>query len=258
MDTDVRREAEVIRQVRESDNDIESHLLRSQPATTAPSPNLDPANAGLLDCLDDIAGDEMIGTGLSRSRRLSSSFSNQAMKNSAGAGFWNTFDERMRTPPPASFLRSSSSAISDEMNMDTPASSIMSTTPQQHHMPQQARRSRSSTPQPPSMAAEFTRKIGKRRRDDDLDPYCFKRRAVSPGVSLQNSPILPPSPAQREAGWWALQSKGTRELPGGHVAGERINSGGSSVGSGSLGPSKRIGLQGMNDTNDGLMNMSIE
>lgn len=257
MDTDVKREAEVIRQVRESDNDIESHLLRSQPATTAPSPNLVPANAGLLDCLDDVAGEEMIGTGVSRLRRPSSSFSSQVIKNSAGAGFWNTFDERMRTPPPATFLRSSSSGISDEMNVDTPASSVMSTTPQQYHMPQQASRSRSSTPQPPSMASEFTRKIGKRRRDDDLDPYCFKRRAVSPGVSLQNSPILPPSPAQREAGWWALQSKVNREVPGGHVAGERINSGGG-VGSGSLGPPKRIGLQGMNDTNDGLMNMSIE
>lgn len=50
-----------------------------------------------------------------------------------------------------------------------------------------------------------------------------------------------------------------------HVIGERVSSGGSSSstngtgpGPGTPGPSKRVGFQGMSDTNDGLMNMSIE
>ena len=77
-------------------------------------------------------------------------------------------------------------------------------------------------------------------RDDDFDPNYFKRRAVSPGLSVQNSPVLPQSP-----GWWGTPK---RE--------ERISSNGS-AGSGT-GTGKRIGMQGMNDTNDGLMNMSIE
>ena len=252
IDTEVRREAEVVRQVRESDNDTESHVLRSQPTTSASSPTLLPAPSGIL---DDVPEDTM-STDMILDRRPSHSFTHQALKNSAGMEFWNSFDERMRTPPPTGFPRGSSSSMSDEMNMDTPASSIISTTPQQHHsILQQHSRSRSSTPQPPSLAAEFTRKIGKRRRDDDLDPYSFKRRAVSPGVSLQNSPILPPSPAQRENVWWAMQSKTNREVPNGHVAGERLNNGSNTN---SLCPPKRIGFQGMCDTNDGLMNMSIE
>ena len=54
-----------------------------------------------------------------------------------------------------------------------------------------------------------------------------------------------------------MSSKSSRETPAGHVNGERLNSGGS-ISSGSGGLGKRVGLQGMTDTNDGLMNMSIE
>lgn len=47
-----------------------------------------------------------------------------------------------------------------------------------------------------------------------------------------------------------------------HVIGERVSSGGSSSstgpGPGTPGLSKRVGFHGMSDTNDGLMNMSIE
>lgn len=197
---------------------------------------------------------------VAQQRRPSSSFTQQAIRNSAGTDFWNRFDERMRTPPPSLSMRGSSSGISDEMMMDTPALSMPSMTPQQHslaHFPSSSR-SRSSTPQPPLAATEVSTRIqlGKRRRDDDLDPNMFKRRAVSPGVSLQNSPVLPPSPAQRDSGWWAMKSN--RELSTGQVGGERVNSGTSSNGSSHLGPPKRIGFQGMSDTNDGLMNMSIE
>ena len=251
VDTEVKREAEVIRQVRESDNDLDSHLLPSHQTTGATSPTL--ISIPSLSSLDNTPSDEVIAADSQEEKSSSSIFTHQVVKNSAGPDYWNSFDERMRTPPPAGFLRGSSSSTGEEMNVDTPASSVQSMTPQHHYVnTQQINRSRSSTPQPPSMATEFTRKIGKRRRDDDLDPHCFKRRAVSPGVSLQNSPILPSSPAQRESGWWTTQSKANRETPCGHVAGERVNSSGSGNGL------KRVGMQGMNDTNDGLMNMSIE
>ncbi|EPE02990.1 hypothetical protein F503_08867 [Ophiostoma piceae UAMH 11346] len=53
-------------------------------------------------------------------------------------------------------------------------------------------------------AAEITRRINsKRRRDDDsdLDPMSFKRRAVSPSISVHNSPIMQ-SPLQRDVLSW--------------------------------------------------------
>lgn len=96
-------------------------------------------------------------------------------------------------------------------------------------------------------------KGNKRLREDDLDPNYFKRRAVSPGLSVQNSPVLPQSP-----GWWGTP-KSSRELstvPGG---GDRVSSNGSNGSVNSTpGPPKRVGVQGLIDTNDGLMNMSIE
>lgn len=162
--------------------------------------------------------------------------------------------------PPISIPGGSSSGISDDISMDTPLSSLQSSTP--HPEPLRSHQflgSRSSTPQPLTCLIDATRKGNKRMRDDDFDPNYLKRRAVSPGMSLQNSPILPQSPLQRESGWWGVQSKGARETPSVQVRGERIGSGGSvSSTNASVGPSKRVGMQGMNDTHDGLMNMSIE
>lgn len=90
-------------------------------------------------------------------------------------------------------------------------------------------------------------------RDDDFDPNYFKRRAVSPGLSVSNSPILPQSP-----GWWGTPKRSDRDVSC-ISATERANSNGNagSVGGGGAGL-RRVGFQGMNDTNDGLMNMSIE
>ena len=196
---------------------------------------------------------------LSASRRSSSStFTQHAIKNSAGLGFWNNFDDRIRTPPPAG-ARENSSGISDDVPMDTPQSSVFSTNLQQN-IAKNTSESRSSTPQIPATTSETMRKGNKRMREDDFDPHFFKRRAVSPGMSLQNSPILPQSPLQRDGGWSSVQPKYSRDAPGSQAASERISSGGS-VSSGSAAqaiPSKRVGFQGMSDTNDGLMNMSIE
>ena len=145
--------------------------------------------------------------------------------------------------------------------MDTPQSSIVSSTPQPGTFKAaNGSDSRSITPQISHNSGDSLRKGNKRMRDDDFDPYFFKRRAVSPGLSLQNSPILPQSPLQRDGGWWGMQSKHGRETPGPQPVGDRISSGGSASSGNGAPPvsGKRVGLQGMSDTNDGLMNMSIE
>ncbi|MCJ1449989.1 hypothetical protein MMC28_000317 [Mycoblastus sanguinarius] len=253
IDTEFRREAEVLRQVRGSDVDADLNLHPSQPNTTASSPNIPAATAGLEHIPEDVS---MSGEG-SRTRRSSSAFTSQAIRNSGGPTFWNNFDERMRTPPPPVIPRDSSSGISDDVNMDTPISSIQSTTPQQHPVkPSLSPESLSSTVQPPAAVFEVPRKGNKRMRDDDFDPNYFKRRAVSPGLSLQNSPVLPQSPLQRDGSWWGTP-KSNREVPSVHVSGERVSSNGS-TGSVTGTGGKRVGLQGMTDTHDGLMNMSIE
>ena len=192
------------------------------------------------------------------SRRSSSVFSHQAIRNSGGPTFWNNFDERMRTPPPPVIPRESSSGVSDDMNMDIQVGSLQSSTSHQTTArPSISQESLVSTT--PIAVFEMPKKgNNKRMRDDDFDPNYFKRRAVSPGLSLQNSPVLPQSPLQRDGGWWGTP-KSNREVPSVHVSGDRVSSTGSNGSmNGSGGPLKRVGLQGMTDTHDGLMNMSIE
>ena len=194
----------------------------------------------------------------SASRRSSSAFSHQALRNSAGPGFWHQFDDRrMRTPPPLLVPCGSSSGVSDDISMDNPMSSIQSTTPHQHPIKQhQALDSLPSMNQYIPALTDIPRKGNKRIRDDDFDPHYFKRRAVSPGMSLQNSPIMPQSP---QGGWWNQAQKSTRESPHAQVLGERVSSGGSSSSTGPLaGTPKRIGLQGMTDTHDAIMKMNLD
>lgn len=253
IDTEVKREAEVVRQVRENEGDDMSLQMLSQPTTTASSPNI-LATTGPSESLEDIPEDITMGSE-SASRRSSSAFSHSALRNSGGLGFWSTLDERgMRTPPPPlSAPRRSSSGISDDISMDTPLQS--SSTPQLASKRVPSSDSQASTPQVPTLL-DPPRKGNKRLRDDDLDPHYFKRRAVSPGMSLQNSPVLPQSP---QGGWWGLPAKPNRDAPNVQVLGERVsNGGGTGSVSGTGGTPKRVGLQGMNDTHDGLMNMSIE
>jgi hypothetical protein len=139
-------------------------------------------------------------------------------------------------------------------------------------------------PYPPS-AAEGLRKANKRRRDDDLDTFSLKRRAVSPGVSVQNSPVLAQSPGaggrergsvdlwghmaaaaaaaqqqQQGQGQGQSQPKLSREgsIVSGRAASERSNSVSSVVASTpQLGP-KRIGLQGMTDMQGLTEKMTLE
>ncbi|KAF5967403.1 hypothetical protein FBULB1_11233 [Fusarium bulbicola] len=249
-ESEFRREAEVVKQVRDCDMELEPRIpqsnLESTQSTTAPSsPNLT-QQEGLNDVPeDDIMGDISMG--------LSSSFKQHAIKNSKGKTFWDTFSESSSTggarttPPPAAFLpRGSSSGISEDVAMDSP--SVGGAT--------------NGVTQPPT-AAEITRRINsKRRRDDDFDPVSFKRRAVSPGMSVHNSPVMQ-SPLQRDGMSWGSRPGSN----GGDKAGSSApseagstpgNLSGSSSAAGRLNSKGRVGFQGMIDTHDGIMRMSIE
>ncbi|KAI0026082.1 hypothetical protein F4780DRAFT_5769 [Xylariomycetidae sp. FL0641] len=291
VDCEVRREAEVIRQVRESDVDLEPRVSSGPPApidianaSTAPSsPTLGPNQEGL----DDVPEDDMMTDSV-----MSSSFKQQVMKNSKGKNFWETFSEtssingtRVTPPPPAFMPRGSSSGISEDVNMDSPSlsagsgnNSVFGLGPgnplgghasdsQRSDTPQQAA---ATTPSQggsaPPTAAEITRRINnKRRRDDDFDPHSFKRRAVSPGMSVHNSPIMQ-SPLQRDMAPWGSRPGSTH---GGDKASATPSENGSSAGNNSANPASngrhlstggkgRVGFQGMSDTHDGIMRMSIE
>jgi hypothetical protein len=174
-------------------------------------------------------------------------------RNSIGSSFWG--QRSVHTPPPPSFPRAESSAMSEDMSMDSPTIGATGTDYNNNGWA-----SRASTPgamQPPT-AADALKKSNKRRRDDDLDEASIKRRAVSPSISVHNSPVISHSPAQRDGSLWGSSSKASRETSiSGQSHGERSNSGGSMSMTPTLGP-KRIGLQGMTDTSDGLMKMSIE
>lgn len=169
-------------------------------------------------------------------------------RNSIGTDFWN--HRLAQTPPPPSFPRTES-AMSEDMTLDSPIGH--GSMPAPDHT-----QTRASTPQSmnPPTAADGLKKSNKRRRDDDFDEHSLKRRAVSPGLSVHNSPVISQSPSQRDL--WGTAAKASRETSiSGQSNGERSNSGGSMSMTPTLGP-KRVGLQGMTDTSDGLMKMSIE
>lgn len=161
---------------------------------------------------------------------------------------------------------------------------------QQQQPPQQQQQQLQQSVLP--SAAEITRRINsKRRRDDDLDLVSFKRRAVSPGMSVHNSPVMQ-SPLQRDSLPWSGASMGTPSNasrpgsgggPGGGIGSiglfeVRSNNGGdnSSTNSNSnnsnnnnnnntnggrrAGPNtkNRVGYQAMADANDSITRLSIE
>lgn len=179
-------------------------------------------------------------------------------RQSISGDFWN--QRVAHTPPPPVFSRAESTAVSEDMSMDSPTISATNgiNIPDQNNA--LGWTSRASTPGPmyPPTAADGLKKSNKRRRDDDFDEMSIKRRAVSPGVSVHNSPVISQSPAQRDGSIWGPATKNGREPSvSGQSNGERSNSGGSMNMTPTLGP-KRIGLLGMENANDGFMKMSIE
>lgn len=280
IETEVRREADVVRQVRESDSDLvpNHHGTMSANTTSHSSPNLLPCGQ---DSLEDIPeGDMMVGD-TPNGDKVSSTFKQQAMLNSKGKDFWETFDNINSTPPPPAFLPRASS-ISDDISMDSPSNSTQSsiytttsssqifntmafsTPPTTSYESQQPLTSTAPSYNIPS-AAEISRKVNNKRRrnndDFDDDPANFKRRAVSPGsaMSVHNSPIMQ-SPMQRDVHPWGSRSAASANAnasgnPNSNSTGE-LN--GNVNGTPAKGGMKRVGMQGMADTNDGLMNMSID
>lgn len=243
-------------------------------ATQQSSPSLP-----LQDSMEEMPEDAMVvdSSGLG----LSSSFKQQAQKNSKGRMFWETFSETSSvggartTPPPSGPPRGSSSGMSmEDMMMDSPSLHPQISGNSGFIFPMTTTSSSGGdTPQPsgsssmppsdhaPPSAAEITRRFNmvKRRRDDDLDPVSFKRRAVSPGMSVHNSPVMQ-SPMQHAPWGPRPGSNGGDRSGGGTPSDNGAGSGGGSA-SGEKRPSVhkgRVGYQGMIDTNDGITRLSIE
>lgn len=233
--------------------------------TAQSSPSLLPTVPGLDGPLEGVPEEESEGNMSldgSTTKGLFGTFGSlNTGRNSTGTDFWN--HRLAQTPPPPSFNRAeSSAAMSEDMNMDSPT--VSANNGNGMPAPDQSVNlnwtSRASTPQSmnPPTAADGLKKSNKRRRDDDFDEHSLKRRAVSPGLSVQNSPVISQSPSQRDGSLWGTATKASRETSiSGQSNGERSNSGGSMSMTPTLGP-KRVGLQGMTDTSDGLMKMSIE
>lgn len=281
VESEFRRESEVIRQVRE-DIDFDPPRQVQQPASAAATTQSSPSMP-VQDSLEDAVDDAMMVD--SNALGLSGSLKHQAHRNSKGKMFWENFSETSSmggsrtTPPPPGPPRGSSSGLSlDDMNMDSPFANTgpggsnggfmfpMNTTPSSgNDTPQPSGSSSMPTteqPLPPSVA-DVTRRLTKRRRDDDLDPVSFKRRAVSPGMSVQGSPIMQ-SPMQH-APWGSRPGSnggdrgGRNDTPNSETSGSGNGNGNSNGGSGDKARAKgRIGFQGMVDTNDGITRLSIE
>ncbi|KAI0391931.1 hypothetical protein F5Y17DRAFT_383693 [Xylariaceae sp. FL0594] len=289
IDSEVRREAEVIRQVRESDMGLEPLVPSGPPpfppdTSNGPTAQSSPKLTAGRESLDEVPDDDVM-----TDSTVSSSFKQQVMKNSKGKNFWDNFSEtgsingtRATPPPPVMLPRGSSSGISEDVNMDSPSMSAGSGNASVLGLGIPGLNGDSQKPETPGphptawgtplqgvgakppTAAEITRRIhNKRRREDDFDPNIFKRRAVSPGMSAHNSPVMQ-SPLQRDNMPW-----GSR--PGSNHGGDRIsgtpsengsiagnNGNATSAGRPMVSGKGRVGFQGMVDTNDGLMRMSIE
>ena len=274
VDAEIKSEAEVLRQVRESDIEID----RSIP-TSGSSPTLAPALSSFNDGLEGLAeatAMSLESNGMNTGKGLFGAFGRRSSFANT-SDFWTNFQKDTRTPPPPTFFpQGSMSTASEDVNMDwpsvsTPSTSVFPSPATIDGAPYPLDTSRASTPAPqqftspqPPTAADGLRKASKRRRGDDFDIISLKRRAVSPGVSVQNSPILSQSPSQRGDLWG--QPKVNREAStmstngtGNNSNNERSSSTGSTVPQSTpvLGP-KRVGLQGMNDMQGLTEKMSLE
>lgn len=291
LQSEARRESEVIKQVQESDEHYNSRTGNGN-NTLDTSTAAEPLETSIETALSNAFSDSPSHT--PQPPTSTEPFSTTAKRNSGGLGFWNTFEhtppnniDRYRTPPPPSLSHNDSNASDDTMvtnststttnnsngngngsginNIDSsgqPSSLI-------RHLHNSRSRSRSTTPlasQNPSQStttntqqqpATLARVNNKRRRDDDFDPASFKRRAVSPGMmSSQSSPVVPQSPTLTTDRSWGrppAKTHGERSGSGSSIRGDSSGGGGGGTG----GP-KRIGLQGMTEASDGFMSMSID
>jgi hypothetical protein len=225
VESEFRREAEVVRQVRENDVGVDAHPVRSADATALSSPNLsarqdDAVAATASSPLDDAPDVDM-------AMSLSAVLRQRALRNHKARNYWDNFSDTSssngnatatgRTTPPTVPLFGSAG---EDMTVDQANAANPTDTPRRPPVPATNKR---------------------RREEDDLDPVGFKRRAVSPSVSSVHGSPIAQSPLQRDAPWGAVAA--------------RAGSTSSSNGGGAKG---RVGFQGMVDTSDGLCRMSIE
>ncbi|OJJ43945.1 hypothetical protein ASPZODRAFT_72662 [Penicilliopsis zonata CBS 506.65] len=245
IDSEAKREAQVIRQVRESDTAVpqKSPTLESFSSFSPPRPSQPALEQSAL------PKSEVPGTS-------GSPFGHQAMRNSSAADFWNSIDGRYRTPPPPLRSNGPASVVSeDDTAMDITPSTSSGFNMQDLPKPWDRPPSRSSTSHAsnPISINDIQRK---RRRDDDFDPNLFKRRAVSPSMSAQSSPILMHSPTVKDVGpnIWGPPSKPALGPP----LFDRLGHENANRPTAPAGTVKRVGLQGMTEASDGFMNMSIE
>ncbi|KAG5945804.1 hypothetical protein E4U53_006670 [Claviceps sorghi] len=260
-EAETRREAEVVKQVRESDVTLERRVAPPSAQSGSAASALSSPNLTITDSIDDMQEYDMALMS-DMSTGTSSNFKQHAIKTSKA--FLDTFSESSSTtgvarttpPPPAlpALETSCGSGVSEDAAMDSPLPGGPSRTSIFQGTSAQGLN-----------AAEMTWRFNnKRRRDDDFDPCSFKRRAVSPGMSAHNSPI-PQSPMQRDSAPWGSRSGSAGGERGGSSAqSETGSASGSTPGafsaasSGRQNGKGRVGFQGMVDTNDGIMRMSIE
>lgn len=205
VESEVKREAEVVRQVRESDTEV---------------PPLSPS----LTTSASFSAGNPFGEITSGGPSSASGPQGPEPEQPGRSEFWKSLDSRYRTPPPTS---NTDSGFKEALAEITGS------------MPREASLSRGSTPFTSISQMDVGdghKRLNKRRRNDDLDLASFKRRAVSPAMSAQSSPILPHA---------SIQVPKSVVHPG-------------PEGTPHTGHTKRVGMQGMNETNDGLMKMSID
>lgn len=251
VDSDTKREAEVVRQVKMSDVGLE----RKQSSTAPSSPDLHGAEPSDMHDIDALG---LKGAFNLPQRRVSEVRADSIYVKDTGLHrFGRMITPPPPPPPPPLFRRArSSSGVSEDTSMEsprtsTPPSSFFSNSVHKQHDERATTEGLHPVSfQLPNMplAAVISRKANKRRRDEDLDDTSMKRRAVSPGMmSAQSSPVPGQSP-------WS-----TRDSSAGPAKAEQASEARPAVTSTTpiLGP-KRVGLQGMTDTHDGIMKMSID
>lgn len=281
VDSEFRRESEVVKQVRGNDVGL-NNRSGQQPQSPDLTPNVPNLSTELSELSDVEAGGVKGG--------LASGSLADLRRASRGKDFWQSQQPFKRSSTPPSMLfnrhRSSSgvSAFSEDVSMDspgitTPPSSVYGIAPPVADPKPSVETGISFQPPNLPTAAEMSRKINnKRRRDDDFDVNSFKRRAVSPGMSVQSSPVLGQSPVSTTGNWPARLSREGSQPNSANVGAEEKErsasiitpSASSGLAGASTGPQqpashptpnlgpKRVGLQGMTDTNDNLMSLTLE
>ncbi|KAJ5375847.1 hypothetical protein N7517_007853 [Penicillium concentricum] len=231
VDSDMKREAEVVRQVRDTEPEPTPAL--------GEFPSLQPSTSFELTPSEDPA----VKAGMDTAS--TDTFGKQASRNSGGVAFWNSFDGRYRTPPPAR-QEGPSSLADEDMFMDmTPSTTIGSVTAESFKQ-----RSRSSTPMPRACQV-----LGRSVASGVVTMTSILTFS-SVGLFRPSSPVMTHSHNVSDMGpnIWGPPPK-----PGlGAPFSERLSSETSNRTITHAGGGKRVGLQGMTEASDGFMNMSID